>query len=190
MQDSPQQNAQSQQHQHQHPPQQLPPQPQHQPPQQISSFLAQQSKSLQGMNGMRSSSTVPSLNPGNIKVSQNGRKNIEQTTEKNADLFEKECQFPVFAKPFKVPLNHDQINCKLRSTKSENSTTHSDGGRDVESILKMMTSTLEPLTKIAATPRTEIEVHQPNKSYIYANLPPFSRSTSLNGKTFPDYKNS
>lgn len=134
---------------------------------------------------MRSSTSISSQNSSNIKIMQNGRRNIDQTTEKNSDLQEKDFQIPVFAKPFKVPLNHDQINSKIRSIKTEQSTTHSDGGRDVESILKMMTSTLEPLTKIAATPRTEIEIHQPNKSYIYANLPPFSRSTSHNGKALP-----
>lgn len=45
----------------------------------------------------------------------------------------------------------------------------------VEEILKMMTKQLvegPPLSKIAATPRTEIEVQQPNKKHVYAELPP------------------
>lgn len=46
------------------------------------------------------------------------------------------------------------------------------GGGDVESILKMMTSFTAPLSKIAATPRTELEVQQPSKQHVYAELPP------------------
>lgn len=59
-------------------------------------------------------------------------------------------------------------------------TTPSSGG-DVESILKMMTSTMAPLTKIAATPRTEVEVQQPSKQHVYAELPPLFKPPSKPG---------
>lgn len=48
-----------------------------------------------------------------------------------------------------------------------------NAGGDIENILKLMTSsTMTPLSKIGATPRTEIEVQQPNKAHVYAELPP------------------
>lgn len=44
---------------------------------------------------------------------------------------------------------------------------------NIENILKMMTSSsaLPIIDGIGATPRTEIEVQQPNKSHVYAELP-------------------
>lgn len=116
----------------------------------------------------------------------NGRRHfdrpIEKLQESNND---KNVEAPVFAKPFKVPLQHD-LNPKNRcnSNQIEPSSLPTEGGRDVESILKLMTSTLEPLTKIAATPRTEIEVQQPNKPYVYANLPPFFKPPMNNSSKF------
>lgn len=46
-------------------------------------------------------------------------------------------------------------------------------GQKIENILKMMTSTaaLPIIGGIGATPRTEIEDQQPNKSHVYAELP-------------------
>lgn len=105
----------------------------------------------------------------------------ESNNDKSVEIIDKGFQAPVFAKPFKVPQQHDP-NSKIRcnSNQNEPSSLPTEGGRDVESILKLMTSTLEPLTKIAATPRTEIEVQQPNKPYVYANLPPFFKPPASN----------
>lgn len=143
--------------------------------------MLQQPKTLLAQNGIKSN---PNGAGSSKMLLPNGRQNTELNTEKQQDSNEIETQYPVFAKPFKIPSIYEQCNQKLRSTKSDHSTARTEGGRDVESILKLMTSTLEPLTKIAATPRTEIEVHQPNKSHIYANLPPFLRFTRNNGNYF------
>lgn len=111
----------------------------------------------------------------------NGRRHqLDRPSEKIQESCEKPLENdkafskPLFAKPFKVPPHHDtHLKSRSMANHIETPSTPTDGGRDVESILKMMTSTLEPLTKIAATPRTEIEDKQPNRSYVYANLPPF-----------------
>lgn len=101
-----------------------------------------------------------------------------ENESKSPESVDKLFQMPALVKSFKVPLHHDQLQLqsqpKARAVPShlELKPPAGDGGKDVESILKMMTSTLEPLTKIAATPRTEIEVQQPKKAYVYANLPP------------------
>lgn len=80
----------------------------------------------------------------------------------------------LFAKPFKVPAS--QEHSKKRPTNHmDMSIAPAGSGGDVSDILKMMTASVEPLSKIAATPRTEIEVQQPNKQHIYAGLPPIFR---------------
>ncbi|XP_055308289.1 AF4/FMR2 family member lilli-like isoform X2 [Sitodiplosis mosellana] len=157
----------------------------HSPQQQPQTLLPQQqNKAVQLPNGIRtnykyqSQSTISTGMPV-----ANGRRHpqIDRPTEKIQESCEKsvDCDKgfpkPLFAKPFKVPPHHDTSHSKNRSMPNHVDTpsTPTDGGRDVESILKMMTSTLAPLTKIAATPRTEIEDKQPNRSYVYANLPPF-----------------
>lgn len=160
---------------------------QHSPQQQLQSLCsAQQSKLSQ--NGLKSSlrySTQPSVNTAPSNQISNGRKipNLDTQIDKNLDNDNMEKSMPVFAKPFKIPSQPDyQISKNRPMNLSERTSTssHADGGKDVESILKMMTSTLEPLTKIAATPRTDIDVQTPNKSYVYANLPPLLRATTIN----------
>lgn len=85
---------------------------------------------------------------------------------------------PLFAKPFKIPAHHDQhLKTRTKNHTEQPSTTTGSGG-DVNSILKMMTSTYEPLSKLAATPRTEIEDQQPKKQHVYAGLPPLFRPAS------------
>lgn len=143
----------------------------------------QQNKAAQLQNGMRpnfkysmqsSNSMGTSISNSRRQFNRPMEKIQESNNDKSVENTDKVFQIPVFAKPFKVPHQHDPIS-KPRSNSNhiEPSSLPTEGGRDVESILKMMTSTLEPLTKIAATPRTEIEVQQPNKPYVYANLPPF-----------------
>lgn len=108
----------------------------------------------------------------------NGRKpaNLETQLEKQHENDNAEKGMPVF----RIPTQPDhQISKNRPQNPTDHSSSHNDGGKDVESILKMMTSTLEPLTKIAATPRTDIDVQTPNKPYVYANLPPLLRA-SLN----------
>lgn len=157
----------------------LPPSPHHQQTQ--TSLPSQQTKPSQAANGIRLNPNFPSQSVGNVKMSvSNGRRQAhsDQLTDKqnDHDTANMGYQIPVFAKPFKVPSNQDQSQTKTRpSSNHAAATSQNDGGRDVESILKMMTSTLEPLTKIAATPRTEVEVQQPNKPYVYAIIPPFLR---------------
>lgn len=82
---------------------------------------------------------------------------------------------PLFAKPFKIPVHHDQHSKTRTKNHTEQPSTTTSSGGDVSSILKMMTSTYEPLSKIAATPRTEIEDQQPKKQHVYAGLPPLFR---------------
>lgn len=85
----------------------------------------------------------------------------------------------LFSKPTKLPPN-DQLEPlqslmpmpQLPSLTQPPATPTSAVGGDIESILKIMTSSLAPLSKIAATPRTEVEVQQPNKQHVYAELPP------------------
>lgn len=132
--------------------------------------------------------------PNSIGVQiPNGRRQLDRTNEKNQEAIDtnlinidKGNQAPIFAKPFKVPQLNDQQISKTRTmtTHMEPPTPSPDGGKDVESILKFMTSTLEPLTKIAATPRNEIEIQQPNKPYVYANLPPFFKPISNSSSKF------
>lgn len=163
-------------------------------PQQQSQNIAsqQQNKPSQLQNGVRQNIKYGSQSSSNVVIPvTNGRRHIHidrsnekvpECNEKSFESMEKVFQMPVFAKPFQVPSHHDQINskAKLVSISSEKTTTPTDGGKDVESILKMMTSTLEPLTEIAATPRTEIEVHHPNKPHIYPSLPPFIKPPTSN----------
>lgn len=112
----------------------------------------------------------------------NGQKsfNVEAQNEKLQDIDNVEKGMPVFTKPFKIPTQPDQLISNRLQNTTDHSSSHNDGGKDVESILKMMTSTLEPLTKIAATPRTDIDVQTPNKPHVYANLPPLSRAPAIN----------
>lgn len=113
----------------------------------------------------------------------NGRKpaNSETQLDKQHDSDNAEKGLPVFVKPFKIPTQPDHSMSKNRiQNTTDHSSSQNDGGKDVESILKMMTSTLEPLTKIAATPRTDIDVQTPNKPYVYANLPPLLRVPAAN----------
>lgn len=153
---------------------------QHSPQQQQP--LAQQGKISQ--NNPKSNLRYPSQTSMNTPFSiSNGRKiaNSETHLEKSQEHDNGEKALPVFAKPFKVPAQLDPQISKSRPTNTiEPTSSRSDGGKDVESILKMMTSTLEPLTKIAATPRTDIDVQTPNKSYVYANLPPLLRGVANN----------
>lgn len=111
----------------------------------------QLAKSSHMSNGIRSNSNITSAH---VKISvSNGRdsNHPEPLNERNLDqgTCDKGFQLPVFAKPFRVPSNLDQIQSKIRPvpTTCEAPANQTDGGRDVESILKMMTSTLEPLTK-------------------------------------------
>lgn len=80
----------------------------------------------------------------------------------------------LFSKPTKLP-PHDQLE-PLQSLMPESPGLMQppETPTKVEEILKMMTKQLvgPPLSKIAATPRTEIEVQQPNKKHVYAELPP------------------
>lgn len=143
---------------------------------------SQQSKSLP--NGIKSNLKYSSAK----NISTNGRRQIhtEQINEKHHehDMNDRGTHDPVFAKPFKIPAQLDQSLSKGgRNISSHVDNTHNDGGKDVESILKMMTSTHEPLTEIAATPRTEIEVQTHNKSHVYANLPPFLKPPTNNRNT-------
>lgn len=175
----------------------LSPQQQQQKPQQQQAQLppqnTQQSKTIQPpptppLNGIRPGYKYTSQTPNNIGAQiTNGRRQSQLSTndkiievsDKLSDTIDQGIPAPVFAKPFKVPLQQDIISkTKLTTNQMEPPSPSPDGGKDVESILKMMTSTLEPLTKIAATPRTEIEIQQPNKPYVYANLPPFFKTIS------------
>lgn len=77
----------------------------------------------------------------------------------------------LFAKPFKVPAIQEHTKKRVVQIHTEAPAQQLPGsGGDVNSILKMMTSTFEPLSQIAATPRTEIEVQQSNKQHVYAGL--------------------
>lgn len=62
--------------------------------------------------------------------------------------------------------------------------TPSSGG-DVEIILKMMTSMVDPLSKIAATPRTDLAEVQPQKQHKYVELPPLYKPTTKPRKFSP-----
>lgn len=155
-------------------------------------MIPQQNKLIQPPNGVRPNFKYSTQSSNSIGNSiPNGRRQLDRPIEKiqeinNDKSLENTDKFsaPVFAKPFKVPHQQDPIS-KTRS--NSNHTEPIEGGRDVESILKMMTSTLEPLTKIAATPRTEIEVQQPNKPYVYANLPPFFKPPINNSSKFSKF---
>lgn len=69
---------------------------------------------------------------------------------------------PTFAKPAKP---EHQPNILAPSTPSS-------GGGDIDRILKMMTSLVDPLSGIAATPRNEIAELHPPKQHKYAEMPP------------------
>lgn len=150
-------------------------------PKQVTSI----SQAKTSSNGLKQNLRYQNHQTGNIAVSNlnsNGRKsaNIEAQNEKQHENDNVEKAMPVFAKPFKIPSQPEYIVSKNRSQNcTDHPTSHNDGGKDVESILKMMTSTLEPLTKIAATPRTDIDVQTPNKPHVYAHLPPLLRSTPI-----------
>lgn len=129
-------------------------------------------------NGVKSNLRYSTQQSGNATISiTNGRKlaNSEIQLEKQHDYENVEKAMPVF----RIPSQPDHQISKIRPPNpTDHSASHNDGGKDVESILKMMTSTLEPLTKIAATPRTDIDVQTPNKPYVYANLPPLLRASA------------
>lgn len=135
------------------------------------------------LNGLKQNLRYQTQQPGNATIlNSNGRKSIsvEAQNEKQLDNDNVEKGVPVFAKPFKIPSQPDHLIAKNRLQNiTDHSSSHNDGGKDVESILKMMTSTLEPLTKIAATPRTDIDVQTPNKPHVYANLPPLLRAPAI-----------
>lgn len=153
-------------------------------PQQLAQNLSSIQQGKIPLNGIKSNLRYQNQQSVNTTSSiSNGRKpaNSETQLEKQHenDSIEKVC--PVFAKPFKIPTQPDHLITKGRVQNTlDHSSSHTDGGKDVESILKMMTSTLEPLTKIAATPRTDIDVQTPNKPYVYANLPPLLRAPAIN----------
>lgn len=136
------------------------------------------------LNGLKQNLRYQNQQPGNATtLNSNGRKAIvlEAQNEKQPDNDNVEKGVPVFAKPFKIPSQPDHLIAKSRAQNiNDHSSSHNDGGKDVESILKMMTSTLEPLTKIAATPRTDIDVQTSNKPHVYANLPPMMRAPAIN----------
>lgn len=136
--------------------------------------LSPKQQGKHNINGVKLSSKSSSQSSWSAFTSNtNGQKHHDN------DNFEK--GLPVFAKPFKIPTQPDHSSSKNRQTNVIDYTpSNNHGGKDVESILKMMTSTLEPLTKIAATPRTDIDVQTPNKPYVYANLPPLLRATINN----------
>lgn len=72
---------------------------------------------------------------------------------------------PSFTKPTKsgheaIPINHPPPTPPPSTPK------------DVESILKMMTSTVDPLSQIAATPRNEIIEMVSQRQHKYVDLPP------------------
>lgn len=150
----------------------------------MSQNLSSLQQSKTSINGVKSNVRYQNQQSGNSTIPlSNGRKlvNTDTILEKQHDNDNVEKGMPVFAKPFKIPTqpDHQVSKNRLQST-SDHPSSHNDGGKDVESILKMMTSTLEPLTKIAATPRTDIDVQTPNKPYVYANLPPLLRVPALN----------
>lgn len=82
----------------------------------------------------------------------------------------------LFSKPTKLP-PHDQLDpmqSLMPMPELPSMAQPPETPTKVEEILKMMTKQLvegPPLSKIAATPRTEIEVQQPNKKHVYAELP-------------------
>lgn len=91
----------------------------------------------------------------------------------------------LFSKPFKPPpqQHHDKQTSSSAGRPILNhiapSSTPTGAGENVENILRMMkTSFVEPLSKIAATPRTELDVQTPNKNHVYAGLPPLFRGAS------------
>lgn len=62
-------------------------------------------------------------------------------------------------------------------------------GQNVESILKMMTTNyLAPVSKIAATPRTEVAEQQPSKQHVYAELPPLFKPPTKPGTPMSRHK--
>lgn len=94
----------------------------------------------------------------------------------------------LFSKPFKVPMHHDKVHSAPRPILNHVAPSTPTGvgtGENVEDILKMMKTFSEPLSKLAATPRVELEVQQPSKNHIYATgLPifrgPINQSEFLN----------
>lgn len=67
-----------------------------------------------------------------------------------------------------------------------NATPNSAVGGDIQHILNYMKFELStaPLTKIAATPRTEIEAPQTNKKHVYAELPPHGFKPPMKPRKF------
>lgn len=84
----------------------------------------------------------------------------------------------MFSKPFKVPMHHDKAHSVPRPISNHVApSTPSGTGENIEDILKIMKSTfVEPLSKLAATPRVELEVQQPSKNHIYATGLPIFRN--------------
>lgn len=101
-----------------------------------------------------------------MDVKPRGMVNGRPTVNSKGDLF---------PKPLKLPPHHDSHlhSAKIRPIPEPiTPDTPTGGAEDIESILKMMkSSVMTPLDKIAATPRTEMEVQQPNKPLVYAGLP-------------------
>lgn len=153
-------------------------------PQQLPQNLSSVQQSKTSINGIKPNLRYQNQQSANTTSSNlNGRKPASSETQldKQHDSDNAEKGLPVFVKPFKIPTQPDHSMSKNRiQTTTDHSSSQNDGGKDVESILKMMTSTLEPLTKIAATPRTDIDVQTPNKPYVYANLPPLLRAPAVN----------
>lgn len=95
----------------------------------------------------------------------------------------------LFSKPTKLTL-HDQLDplqSLMPMPELPNLAQPPETPTKVEEILKMMTKQLvegPPLSKIAATPRTEIEVQQPNKKHVYAELPPSMFKPPLRPRKF------
>lgn len=88
----------------------------------------------------------------------------------------------MFTKPFKVPMHHDKAHSVPRPITNHVAPSTPTGTNDVEDILKMMKTFSEPLSKLAATPRVELEVQQPSKNHIYATGLPIFRGPMIQSK--------
>lgn len=124
------------------------------PPSQLPPPAAQQQHSNQGGPLEKSQPYMPHMN-------SNGR-------------------LPTFAQPTKLdgPPSH-HLNQLPPPPTIRSSTASNVGPSHIDSILKMMTSKVDPLSAIAATPRTEVIEHHPVRAHKYIGLPPlFSQQPS------------
>lgn len=127
---------------------------------------AQQSKGLPPLNGFRPNEQQKYSAPSSSSSGSGAMNPPSLTNGRNSSIYQKPNPKHELTAPL-MPLSQLPTLPPQHAPPSTPS-----GGGDVESILKMMTSTMAPLSKIAATPRTELEVQQPSKQHVYAELPP------------------